>query len=103
MRGCGLPGVCTFSVTTSKCEFVKFCSLEIVFHPSLSRTSLLRFTLRSVEAAVSAAIYRSRATRPPLQLKPGIFASELSVSLRSLAKAHQCCDAQRANGERRKH
>lgn len=40
----GEDGVRTFSVTTSKCEFVKFFSLETVSQPSLSRTSLLRFT-----------------------------------------------------------
>src|SRR5437016_8880747 len=44
MRGCGLLGVCTFSVTTSKCEFVKLFSLESVFQPFASCTSLLRLT-----------------------------------------------------------
>jgi hypothetical protein len=58
--GSGQEGVCTFSVTTSKWEFVKFFSLETVFQPSLSLTSLPRFTFEIVGAAVlSRKIFRA--------------------------------------------
>src|SRR5438270_2539562 len=52
MRGCGELGIRTCSVTTSRCEFAKLLTLETVSQPSLSLTSLLRFTARTVVAAL---------------------------------------------------